>query len=130
MSSQEDSLPLLRKDSVFSLWQSDAKAYLRRKEVFGPCLTASTDVVANEKCVGILWGMLSADVKPLVKQHEDDPKALWDALATIYAPKKAGARFNAYRTLTSIHLRDFWISLVVSHLLCDFSKSLEVTTSL
>src|ERR1700761_204137 len=106
MSSQEDSLPLLRKDSVFSLWQSDAKAYLRRKEVFGPCLTASTDVVANEKCVGILWGMLSADVKPLVKQHEDDPKALWDALATIYAPKKAGARFNAYRTLTSIHLRE------------------------
>ncbi|KAJ7190065.1 hypothetical protein GGX14DRAFT_580162 [Mycena pura] len=84
MSPQEDSLPLLRKDSIFSSWQSDAKAYLRRKEVFGRCLTASTDVVANEKCVGILWGMLSADVKPLVKQHEDDPKALGDALATIY----------------------------------------------
>jgi len=106
MSPSEDSVPLLRKDSIFSSWQSDAKAYLRRKEVFTPCLTASSDVVANEKCVGILWGMLSADVKPLVKQHEDDPKALWDALATIYAPKKAGARFNAYRTLTSIHLRE------------------------
>ncbi|KAJ7429038.1 hypothetical protein FB451DRAFT_1425688 [Mycena latifolia] len=45
-------------------------------------------------------------VKPLVMQHEDDPKALWEALDVIFAPRKAGARFNAYRTLTSIQLRE------------------------
>ena len=89
-------VPVLSKETLYSEWKSDAKAYLRRKEVFGCCLTASTDAMDNEKCAGILWSMLSKDVKPLVIEHEDDPKALWEALEFIYAPKKAGARFNAY----------------------------------
>ncbi|KAJ7747400.1 hypothetical protein DFH07DRAFT_831006, partial [Mycena maculata] len=99
-------IPVLSKETLYSEWKSDAKAYLRHKEVFGCCLTASTDVVANEKCAGILWGMLSKDVKPLVKQYEDDPKALWENLDSTFSPRKAGARFNAYKTLTSIHLRE------------------------
>jgi hypothetical protein len=99
-------IPILSKEALLSEWRSDAKAYLRRKEVFDCCLKASSDAVATGKCAGILWGMLSKDVKPLVKQHEDDPKALWEHLETIFAPRKAGARFNAYKTLTSIHLRE------------------------
>ncbi|KAJ7502162.1 hypothetical protein B0H11DRAFT_2365464, partial [Mycena galericulata] len=53
-----------------------------------------------------MWGLLGPDVKPLVKQHDDEPKAMWEALESIFAPRKAGARFNAYRTLTSIRLRE------------------------
>ncbi|KAJ7695215.1 hypothetical protein B0H17DRAFT_1056801 [Mycena rosella] len=98
--------PIFEKDTPYSEWQSDAKAFLRRKEVWKCCKAVSTDEVANEKCAGILWGLLSKDVKPLVKQHEDNPKALWDALETLFSPRKAGAHFNAYRTLTSIHLHD------------------------
>ncbi|KAF7361198.1 Integrase catalytic domain-containing protein [Mycena sanguinolenta] len=102
-------IPVLSKETLFSDWRSDAKAYLHRKCVFGHCLTTSSkpeDVADREKCAGILWGLLGPDVKPLVKQHDDDPKALWDALESIFAPRKAGARFNAYRTLTSIRLRE------------------------
>ncbi|KAJ7121226.1 hypothetical protein C8R46DRAFT_1364705 [Mycena filopes] len=106
MSDSDKTTPILSKETLYSEWKSDAKAHLRRKEVFGCCLTASSDAVANEKCAGILWGMLSKDVKPLVKQYEDDPKAMWENLELLFAPRKAGARFNAYRTLTSIHLRE------------------------
>ncbi|KAJ7106132.1 hypothetical protein C8R43DRAFT_906289, partial [Mycena crocata] len=106
MTSETSLLPVFSKGTPFSDWRSDAKAHLRRKEVFACCITASDDAVAKEKCAGILWGMLSKDVKPLVKQHEDDPKALWEALESIFAPRKAGARFNAYKTLTSICLRE------------------------
>ncbi|KAF8196628.1 hypothetical protein K438DRAFT_1825242 [Mycena galopus ATCC 62051] len=31
---------------------------------------------------------------------------MWDFLESIFAPRKAGAHFNAYKTLTSIHLRE------------------------
>ncbi|KAJ7185983.1 hypothetical protein C8R46DRAFT_1062127 [Mycena filopes] len=106
MSDSDKTTPILSKETLYSEWKSDAKAHLRRKEVFGCCLTASSDAVANEKCAGILWGMLSKDVKPLVKQYEDNPKAMWENLELLFAPRKAGARFNAYRTLTSIHLRE------------------------
>ncbi|KAJ7233250.1 hypothetical protein C8J57DRAFT_1578074 [Mycena rebaudengoi] len=68
------------------------------------CSPRRHNVVANEKCAGILWGMLSQEVKPLVKQHGDNPKALWEALEALFAPRKDGARFNAYKTLASIHL--------------------------
>ncbi|KAF7345845.1 hypothetical protein MVEN_01606200 [Mycena venus] len=110
MSVSADSvLPILTKETVFSAWQSDAKAKLRCKEVFGHCIAASSspeDAASRDKCSGILWSMLGPDVKPLVQQHEDDPIAMWDALIELFAPRKAGARFNAYRTLTSICLRE------------------------
>ncbi|KAJ7504737.1 hypothetical protein B0H11DRAFT_1905334 [Mycena galericulata] len=86
--------PVLTKETPYSEWKADAKAYLRRKEVFGCCLTASNDAVANEKCAGIFWGMLSKDVKPLVRQHEDDPKDLWEALESILAPKSSNFYAN------------------------------------
>ncbi|CAK5274254.1 unnamed protein product [Mycena citricolor] len=103
-------LPVLHKETVFSDWQSDAKAYLRGKEVFVYC-TATFDAAKHEevkkdKCAGILWSMLSPDVRSLVRQHEDDPKALWAALPSIFAPKQAGQRFNAYKNLTSIRLKE------------------------
>ncbi|CAK5262189.1 unnamed protein product [Mycena citricolor] len=103
-------LPVLHKETVFSDWQSDAKAYLRGKEVFVYC-TATFDAAKHEevkkdKCAGILWSMLSPDVRSLVCQHEDDPKALWAALPSIFAPKQAGQRFNAYKNLTSIRLKE------------------------
>jgi len=112
MDSSHHTGPVLTKDTSFTIWKSDAKAYLRRKEVYTcctaitPALKAKLDVTAIEKCAGILWDMLSQDVKSLVHEHEDDPSALWSALDEIFAPRKAGARFGAYRTLTSIHLRD------------------------
>ncbi|KAJ7621102.1 hypothetical protein FB45DRAFT_928338 [Roridomyces roridus] len=113
MSDSDNSLgPMLNKDTPYSEWKGDAKAYLRRKGVYTHCIItpdpeADAETVASrEKCAGILWGMLSKEVKPLVRAHEDDPKALWEALETILAPRKAGARFNAYRTLTSIRLRE------------------------
>ncbi|KAJ7647438.1 hypothetical protein FB45DRAFT_199201 [Roridomyces roridus] len=100
--------PLLTKDVHFPNWQSDAKAFLRRKNIYYCCISSpkAEDAADREKCVGYLWGMLSQDVKPLVKQHEDEPKALWEALEALLAPRKAGARFNAYKTLTSIRLRE------------------------
>jgi len=110
MSDSDSALvPVLSKEKLFSDWKSDAKAYLRREEVVGHCIATSSDpddLAGREKCAGILWSMLGSDVKPLVKQHEDDPKAMWDFLESIFAPRKAGARFNAYKTLTSIHLRE------------------------
>ncbi|KAJ7740406.1 hypothetical protein B0H14DRAFT_3609237 [Mycena olivaceomarginata] len=109
-SSESALIPVLGKDTMFLSWRrSDAKAYLRCKEVFGHCLVTSAkaeDAAAKEKCAGILWSMLGKDVKPLVQQHEDDPKAMWEALETIFSPRKAGARFNAYKTFTSIHLQE------------------------
>lgn len=129
-----DSGPILGKDTPFSSWQSNAKAYLRRKEVFA-CCTASTkeekdklDIVAIEKCAGILWGMLSEDVKPLVKDHEDDPSALWAALQMLFAPKKAGARFRAYKELTSIRLKDDESLLGLTGRVSKAMKSLKCRT--
>ncbi|KAF7376007.1 Integrase catalytic domain-containing protein [Mycena sanguinolenta] len=90
-------IPVLSKETLFSDWRSDAKAYLRRN----PGMWQT-----GRSARGILWGLLGPDVKPLVKQHDDDPKALWNALEFIFAPRRAGARFNAYRTLTSIRLRE------------------------
>ena len=90
-------IPVLSKETVFSDWKSDAKAYLRRKSVYGHCLVKSSkpeDLAEVEKCAGILWGLLGPDVKPLVKQHNDDPKALWDAVESIFAPRKAGAHLT------------------------------------
>jgi hypothetical protein len=85
---------------------STEQLILGRELPVGPSTETSSDALANEKCAGILWAMLSKDVKPLVKQHEDDPKAMWSALEAMFAPRKAGARFNAYKTLTSIRLRE------------------------
>ncbi|KAF7363237.1 hypothetical protein MVEN_00676600 [Mycena venus] len=104
--------PVLTKDTSFPAWSSDAKAFLKFKEVYTWCHTSAPSPpnmeqsVAIDKCAGLLWGMLSKEVQPLVRQHEDNPKAMWEALGTLFAPKKAGARFNAYRTLTSIRLRE------------------------
>ncbi|KAJ6595284.1 hypothetical protein B0H10DRAFT_1636122, partial [Mycena sp. CBHHK59/15] len=77
------------------------------------------------KCAGILWSMLSQGVKPLVKQYEDDPKALWEAFETIFAPRKAGARFNAYRTLTSIKLKEDESLLSLTGRVSDAMRSLK-----
>jgi hypothetical protein len=80
MSGSSDSaiIPVLGKETVFSDFQSDGKAYLHRKEVLTYCTKAATsdkdaDVVAGrEKCAGILWSMLSKDLKPLIKEYEFD----------------------------------------------------------
>jgi hypothetical protein len=100
----------LDKESIFSDWRSDAKAYLEAKGCFFYCTTnfggQGHTELERDKSAGILWSMLSKSVKPLIKQHEDDPKALWEALELIFAPRKAGAHFNAYRTLTSIKLKE------------------------
>jgi hypothetical protein len=112
MSRDKEQLPLLSKATSFVEWRSNAKAVLKAKEVWTWCTTESEDegdpesLVMRDKAAGILWRMLSSDVQPLVREHEDEPKQLWDALERIFAPRKAGARFNAYRTLTSIRLRD------------------------
>ena len=104
--------PVLTKTTSFPLWQSNAKAFLKAKEVYTWCHTSAPSSptpeqsAAIDKCAGLLWGMLSEDVQPLVRQHEDNPKDMWESLGKLFAPKKAGARFNAYRTLTSIHLRE------------------------
>src|ERR1700749_1822683 len=93
-SSDSGPLPILGTSTLFSAWQSDAKAYLRRKEVWGCCtanttvLKAKLDIGAIDKCAGILWGLLSPEVKVLVKKHEDDPAAMWTALEEIFAPRK------------------------------------------
>jgi transposase InsO family protein len=112
MASSAVTLPILDKDSLFTQWRSNAKAYLKAKECFFYCTTAfdssnaKHSEVEMDKCAGILWNMLSQDCQQLVQQHEDNPKHMWDALETIFAPRKAGARFNAYRTLTSIKLKE------------------------
>ena len=109
MSGDKEQFPLLSRATSFIEWRSNAKAVLKAKEVWS-CITSSggegeTNLM-KDKASGILWKMLSPDVQPLVREHEDEPKLLWEALERIFAPRKAGARFNAYRTLTSIRLRD------------------------
>jgi hypothetical protein len=107
MSSPSDSkMPILTSDSNFTKWQSVAKSYLRNKECFSACTQALAPHTIREKAAGVLWMMLGDDAKNLCREHEDDPMALWNALPILFAPQKAGTRFNAYQTLTSIKLEE------------------------
>ena len=82
-----DPAPLLSKETPFPGWKSDCKGWLRRHKCSAPIgcentkeAKAKLDADVVEQCAGHLWGMLAQDIKPLVKEHEDDPTALWAAL--------------------------------------------------
>jgi hypothetical protein len=86
--------PVLTNDTPFPPWQSNAKAFLKSKEVYtwshtsAPSFPTGEQSVAIDKCAGLLWGMLSQEVQPLVRQHEDNPKAMWESLANFLLQRR------------------------------------------
>ncbi|KAH8833471.1 hypothetical protein DL96DRAFT_1577017 [Flagelloscypha sp. PMI_526] len=73
--------------------------------------------------------MLGTEAKSLVKKFIDDPKAMWEALPVFFAPQKAGARFHAYRTLTSMHLREDEDLLSLTSRVSDAMRRLKESRS-
>ncbi|KAH8822783.1 hypothetical protein DL96DRAFT_314786 [Flagelloscypha sp. PMI_526] len=51
-------------------------------------------LIPRRRLLATSGGMLGPEAQDLVKKHEDDPKAMWDALPELFAPQKAGARVS------------------------------------
>ena len=60
----------------------------------------------SDKAAGLIYLAVGKELQVLVRQHLDDPVAMWKALETQHVSKKPGSRFNAYNELFSISKKD------------------------
>ena len=57
-----------------------------------------------DKAAGEILGMITEGQKTAIKAVKDDPKKLWEELASIHSSAKPGVRFNALDSLFAIQL--------------------------
>ena len=103
-------------ETNYQSWADSMEARLRRKALWrivtgDKKAPAATDLDATElhlervdRAAGEILGMVSEGQRTAVRAVRDDPKKLWEELATIHSSKKPGVRFNALDSLFAIQL--------------------------
>ena len=114
----------------WATWESDMSAYLRSRGLMGhvtgmrkaPTVPSANDKneslvisqqarlddfnVEKERAGGEIFLMPEEDEKPLVRDLQDSPQALWDKLKERHVVIKPNARFNAYDSFFSLRLEE------------------------
>ena len=106
------SFPKLGEDN-YPTWCLDMKAYLMKMKVWGIVKATDTkppDGDANlrdwlkdeQQAAGLIFLGLQDGQKSQIEAYLDDPKLMWETLASIHVQKRPSPRFNAYNSLLSI----------------------------
>jgi hypothetical protein len=100
-------------ENNYTSWLPNMKAFLQSRKVWMvvsgkislPAVDADSYMEFLEKqesAAGLIFLGLEESQKTAVLEHQDDPKAMWDALEAIHLQKRSSTRFVAYNTLFSI----------------------------